>query len=62
MLYIPCVELQFCIHYVQLPFENKWLPEISKGGQDSGKGEQMPPPPCPCLNETLPSGTYVVLT
>jgi len=38
MLYIPCVEFQFCIHYIQLPFEKKWLPEISKGGQDSGKG------------------------
>jgi len=30
MLYIPCVEFQFCIHYVQL--------------QDSGKGRWMPPP------------------
>jgi len=38
MLYIPCLEFQFCIHYVQLLFEKKWLPEISKGGQDSGKG------------------------
>ena len=43
MLYITCVELQFCIHYVQLPFEKKWLPEISKGGQDSGKAPQMKP-------------------
>jgi len=46
MLYIPCVEFQFYIHYVQLSFEKKkWLPEISKGGQDSGKGGRMPPPP-----------------
>ena len=48
MPYIPCVEFQFYIHYIQLPFEKKWLPEISKGGQDSGKGGQMSP-----LNETL---------
>ena len=25
MLYIPCVDFQFCIHYIQLPFGKKWL-------------------------------------
>ena len=48
MLYIPWVEFQFCIHYIQLPFEKKILASmISKGGQDSGNA------PPPSLNETL---------
>jgi len=58
MLYISCVEFQFCIHYIQLSFEKKWLPEISKGGQDSGKGGPMPP--APPLNETLQSTIKIV--
>jgi len=47
MLYIPWVEFQFCIHYVQLPLEKKWLPEISKGGGARlwQGGGQCPPPP-----------------
>ena len=52
MLYIPCVEFQFCIHYIQLPLEKKMANLMYKGGQDSGKGGQMPPP-APPLNETL---------
>jgi len=55
MLYIPCVELQFCIYYVQLPFE-KWLPEIFKEGArlwQGGANAPPPPPPPPPLNETL---------
>ena len=23
MLYIPCIEFQFCVHYIQLPLEKK---------------------------------------
>ena len=44
MLYIPCVEFQFCIHYIQLPLE-KMANLISKGGQDYGKGAKCPPAP-----------------
>jgi len=33
MLYIPCVEFQFCIHYVQLPFEKNGCPRFPRGGK-----------------------------
>jgi len=56
MLYIPCVEFQFCICYVQLPFEEKVANLVSKGGRDSGKGCECPPPP----DETLTNVPIVI--
>ena len=52
MLYIPCVEFQFCVHCMQLPLEKK-VNLISKGGETLARGEggKCPPPPPP--NEAL---------
>ena len=44
MLYIPCVDFQFCIHYIQLPF-GKMANQISKGGRDGQGGANAPTPP-----------------
>jgi len=49
MLYIPCVEFQFCIHYVQLPFEKKGYLRFPRGGKTLARGGRCPP----LLNETL---------
>ena len=52
MLYILCVEFQFCIHYVQFPFgKNGYLRFPRGGGKTLARGGECPPP----LNETLVS-------
>ena len=45
MLYIPCVEFQFCIHYVQLPFEKKMATWDFQGGARLWQGGANAPPP-----------------
>ena len=42
MLYIPCVQFQFFVHYIQLPLEKKKANLFSKGG--GGGGANAPPP------------------
>ena len=52
MLYIPCVEFQFCVHYIQLPLEKRKANLISKGGTRLWEGGGKCPP-SPSLNEAL---------
>ena len=56
MLYIPCLDFQFYIHYIQLPFGKKWLTKISKRGARLWQGGANAP--LPPLNETLIGGGY----
>ena len=44
MLYIPCVEFQFCIHYIQLPFEKNGYLRFPRGGKTLARGGECPPP------------------
>ena len=44
MVYIPCVEFQFCVCYIQLPLEKKKANLISKEARDFGKGGKCHPP------------------
>ena len=38
MLYIPCVEFQFCVHYIQLPLGKKKANLFSGEGGGGGGG------------------------